>query len=207
MANKYSINLLQPELIPQTPLFSLNRVLLFWGVLLVLIVMVIGLGQYKLSSAKSLNSQLLIQKNQQQLLQNNLSLELSQQKADPQLIEQLATLKLLIASKKELHTNLTDNSKTYVAGFAKTMTELAQIHQANISLQKIVISHDDIGFMGLARTPDAVPLWMANFKQASLLSGKYFSHFKLTENKQHITEFVVSSKTPVGSLNALSGSQ
>ncbi|MBL4911253.1 MAG: hypothetical protein JKX78_14730 [Alteromonadaceae bacterium] len=202
MANKYSINLLQAELIPQTPLLSLNRVLMFFLALLLLMFMVIGLGQYKLSTSQNFNRQLLLGKNQQQLLQTNLSLQLSQRKADPQLVEQLQTLKLLIANKQVLHENLTDNSKTYVAGFAKTMTELAQIHQNDISLQNIVISHDDISFSGLARTPDAVPLWMANFKQASLLSGKYFSHFKLFENKQHVTEFVVSSNAPSESLGS-----
>jgi len=206
MTNKYSINLLQPELIPKTPLLSLKRVVSFWFASLVIMVMVIALGHYQLLSAKSLYSQTLVQKNQQQLLQDNLSLQLSQREVDPQLTEQLSTLTLLITNKKILHHNLTDNSKTYVAGFAKTMSELAQIYQPNISLQHIKISHDDISFSGLARTPDAVPAWMANFKQTSLLAHKYFSHLKLSENKQHITEFEVSSNTPTEQSNMQLGS-
>ena len=48
-------------------------------------------------------------------------------------------------------------------------------------------------FTGLARTPQAVPKWLAGFKQSKLLSGKAFVHFKLSKNEQNITEFVVSS--------------
>jgi hypothetical protein len=196
MMNKYTINLLQDELLPQKSLLSLKRIILLWSATLILMVMIIAIGQYQLSAAITKNVQLLNTQNQTALLQSNLSLQLSQRKPDPQLTEQLITLKLLINNKKILHENLTDVSKTYVAGFAKAMTELAQIHQKNISLQNIVISHDNISFAGLARTPDAVPLWMAGFKHASLLSGKYFSHFKLSENEQNVIEFVVSSSDP-----------
>jgi hypothetical protein len=39
-----------------------------------------------------------------------------------------------------------------------------------------------------------VPAWLAGFENSLLLSGKSFSHFKLSENEQHMTEFTVSSK-------------
>jgi len=196
MTNKYSINLLQAELLPKTPLLSLKRVVSLWILVLVLMLMIIGLGQYQLFAAAKQNVHLNTIKVQKVALQSDLSTKLSQRKTDPILLEKLSTLKLLTNSKRVLHASLTDGTKTYVAGFAKAMTELADIHQANVSLNTISISHDQMSFAGLARTPDAVPLWMAGFRQASLLSGKHFTHFKLTENKQHLTEFVVSSKAP-----------
>jgi len=197
MNNKYSINLLQAELLPKKPLLSLKRVVYLWAMVLVLMLMIMAIGQYKLINATKFSAQLKSEKTKKLAQQADLSLQLSQRKTDPALTEQLSTLKLLTQSKKVLHANLTDKSKTYVAGFAKAMTELADIHQANISLENIIISHDHISFSGLARTPESVPQWMAGFSQASLLSGKTFTHFKLTENKQHYTEFVVSSNSPV----------
>jgi len=73
---------------------------------------------------------------------------------------------------------------------------LANIHHKDISLQNISISHQNISFSGVARTPNAVPLWMSGFKDASLLRDKLFKYFKLAENKQHYTEFYVSSNQP-----------
>jgi len=194
MTNKYSINLLQADLLPTVPLLSLKRVVSLWVLVLVLMLMIIGLGQYQLFGATKKNAQLNNQKAQKVALQSDLTLKLSQRKTDPELVEKLSTLKMLTNSKRVLHASLTDGTKTYVAGFAKAMTELANIHQTNVSLNTISISHDQMSFSGLARTPDAVPLWMAEFRKASLLSGKHFTHFKLTENKQNLTEFVVSSK-------------
>jgi len=197
MSNKYSINLLQAELLPKKPLLSLKRVVYLWSFTLVLMLMVMAMGQYKLINANKLSAQLVSDKTNKITEQTALSTQLSQRKTDPVLTEKLSTLKLLTQNKKILHANLTDKSKTYVAGFAQAMTELADIHQANISLENILISHDNISFSGIARSPESVPLWMAGFSQASLLSGKTFTHFKLTENKEHYTEFVVSSKIPV----------
>jgi len=199
MTNKYSINLLQAELLPTVPLLSLKRVVSTWILVLVLMLMIIALGKYQLVGAAQKNAQLNNQKAQKVAQQSALSLKLSQRKTDPVLVEKLSTLKMLTNSKRVLHASLTDGSKTYVAGFAKAMTELAGIHQTNVSLNTISISHDQMSFSGLARTPDAVPLWMAGFRQASLLSGKHFTHFKLSENEQHLTEFVVSSKASVES--------
>jgi len=199
MTNKYSINLLQSELVPKKPLLSLKRVVNLWVIVLVLMLIVMAMGQYQLSKVNKLSTQLNNEKAKKIAQQTELSTQLSRRKTDPALTEQLSTLKLLTQNKRVLHANLTDMSKTYVAGFAKVMTQLSDIHQANISLENILISHDNISFSGIARSPDSVPLWMAGFSKASLLSGKTFTHFKLTENKQHYTEFVVSSNNPAES--------
>lgn len=199
MSHKYSINLLQAELLPKKPLLSLKRVIYLWVLAIVLMLMITAMGQYKLIKANKHGAQLNSVKVIKVAQQTKLSSQLSLRKTDPALTEQLSTLKLLTQNKKVLHANLTDKSKTYVAGFAKAMTELADIHQANISLENIVISHDNMSLSGIARTPESVPLWMAGFNQTSLLSGKTFTHFKLTENKQHYTEFVVSSNNPAES--------
>jgi len=80
------------------------------------------------------------------------------------------------------------------------MNELAQLHHQDIRLQTININNDNMTFSGLALTPEAVPAWLAGFENSLLLSGKSFSHFKLSENEQNITEFMVSSKAQEVSL-------
>ncbi len=196
MSKKYEINLLQPELLPKSPLLTLSRVIKLWIVVFVISIGAGIYGQLQLTNIQNQNKLLNVDKSRKLVLQEELTAKVASHRTDPLLNAQLETLKTLIANKKILYTNLTDRSKTYVAGFAQAMSELAKIHHKDISLQHISISHDNISFTGIARTPNAVPTWMAEFKNAYLLSGKLFKHFELSESKQGYTKFFVSSNQP-----------
>lgn len=191
---KFTINLLQPELLPKKVLLTLSRAVGVW--VLVLLMMLAWLAQTHYSQ-NTLKTQLtVVQQENQQLTkqQNSLATQLSARKVDRMLSDKLATLKLIMDSKQALHEKLTNGSNTYVAGFAGAMGDLAQLHHQDIRLEAISINKDDMTFFGLALTPEAVPAWLSGFENSALLSGKSFSHFKLTENDQHLTEFMVSSK-------------
>jgi len=193
-ANKHSINLLQAELLPKKVLLTLTRVFTVWC--LVLFVMV-GWAVATHYTQQSLKEKLTVlqQENSKQTKQlETLTAQLTSRKVDRQLTDRLATIKLLMSNKRALYEKLTDPNMTYVAGFATAMNELAQLHHQDIRLETININNDDMTFSGLALTPEAVPAWLAGFDNSLLLSGKSFSHFKLSENEQNITEFMVSSK-------------
>lgn len=199
-AQKYRINLLQSELLPEQVLLTLPRVILFWVVAFMLM---LGWGVVTHLQYQSIQQKLNVlqkEKVKQNKLLANLTTELTSRKVDSLLTEKLTTLKLLINNKQALHEKLTNPNKTYVAGFAIAMNELAQLHHQDIRLQTININNDNMTFSGLALTPEAVPAWLAGFENSQLLSGKSFSHFKLSENEQHITEFMVSSKAQEVSL-------
>ena len=193
-ANKYSINLLQAELLPEKVLLTLPRVVAVWC--LVLVVMV-GWGLLTNSNQQELKEKLAVLQQKNNEYTNQLEIfseQLATRKVDSQLAERLSTIKLLMGSKQALHAKLTNPNITYVAGFATAMDELAQLHHQDIRLQTININNEDMTFSGLALTPEAVPAWLAGFENSVLLSGKSFSHFKLSENKENVTEFMVSSK-------------
>jgi len=199
-AHKYRINLLQPELLPEQVLLTLPRVALLWVTAFMLM---LGWGVVTSFQHQSIQQKLNIlqkEKVKQDKLLANLTTQLTSRKVESQLVEKLTTLKLLINNKQALHEKLTNPNKTYVAGFAIAMNELAQLHHQDIRLQTININNDNMTFSGLALTPEAVPAWLAGFENSLLLSGKSFSHFKLSENEQHITEFMVSSKAQEVSL-------
>lgn len=193
-ANKYSINLLQAELLPEKVLLTLPRVVIVWC--LVLFVMV-GWGVVTNANQQSLKEKLTLLQQENNKYTNqleNFSAQLTARKVDSQLADRLSTIKILMGSKQALHAKLTNPNITYVAGFATAMDELAQLHHQDIRLQIININNEEMTFSGLALTPEAVPAWLAGFENSVLLSGKSFSHFKLSENKENITEFMVSSK-------------
>ncbi len=199
-AHKYRINLLQPELLPEQVLLTLPRVVLLWFAAFTLM---LGWGIVTNFQHQSLQQKLNVlqkEKVKQDKSFTNLTTQLTSRKVDSQLADKLTTIKLLMSNKQALHKKLTNPNKTYVAGFATAMNELAQMHHQDIRLQTININNDDMTFTGLALSPEAVPAWLAGFENSLLLSGKSFSQFKLSENEQHITAFMVSSKVKEVSL-------
>jgi Tfp pilus assembly protein PilN len=191
---KYQINLLQAELLPKSPPLTLQRVLLAWGLVLIVMLGIVFYVHAQLQQVTTQNQQLTALTNQQASLMSELEQQVKQHRADPALAEQLVKLKTVLKYKQALQHQLTNGETAYVAGFSGAMTELAQYHQADVSLQQVKINTHHMLYTGIAKTPDAVPLWLAGFNQSKLLSGMMFSHFKLTENEQKVTEFVVSSK-------------
>ncbi|MBL4940389.1 MAG: PilN domain-containing protein [Colwellia sp.] len=192
--NKFNINLLQAELLPEKILLTLPRVVVVW--FLVFFVMT-GWAVAAYYTQQSFQSELTIlqqEDSKKTKLLATLTAQLSARKVDSQLTDRLATIKLLMANKQALHAKLTDSKQTYVAGFSAAMDELAQLHHRDIRLEAININNDNMTFSGVALTPEAVPAWLAGFENSVLLSGKSFSHFELSENEQNIIKFMVSSK-------------
>jgi len=193
--NKYQINLLRPELLPEKVLLTLPRVVALWSLVLFLMI-TWGFTNYYIQAQLTAKLKVVQQKNTRYNKELSiLTSELDNRNVNNQLVEQLKTIKLLMANKQALQTKLTNPNETYVAGFAVAMNELSQMHRQDIRLQTIHINNEQITFSGLALTPEAVPAWLSGFDSSLLLSGKSFEYFKLSENEQNITEFMVSSKS------------
>lgn len=174
---KLTINLLQAELIPEKPLWTLKRVVFVWGAAFVLMFAWVFYSNFQLSQQTFEFNQANEQKHKNETLQAELELRVSQNRADTLLQEKLATLKLLLVNKKTLHKQLTDTSSTYAVGFSKAMTELSELHHQDVSLQKVHMNKSIMTFSGIARKPEAVPTWLAAFDNATFLSGQSFKHF------------------------------
>jgi len=192
--DKLTINLLQPELMPEKVLLTLPRVVSVWCLVLFIMVGWAVQTNYTQHSLKEKLSGLKQENSKYSNQLSTLTTQLAARKVDSKLADKLTTIKLLMSNKQALHAKLTNPNKTYVAGFAAAMDDLAQLHHQDIRLEVININNDNMTFTGLALTPEAVPEWLAGFENSVLLSGKSFSRFKLSENDQNITEFMVSSK-------------
>lgn len=193
LIKKTEINLLQPELLPAKALVTLNRVVFVWLLLLVAMMSWHQYATYQLAQAKQTQQTLhLDNKNKTQLIKE-LQQEIKLRKKDPALEAKLATLQVIMRNKQLLHARLTDPEQTYVAGFANAMTELAQHHHKDISLQQVIISGEHLQFSGVARKPAAIPKWLSGFEQSDVLAGKQFEHFHIYENEHKLTEFAIGS--------------
>jgi hypothetical protein len=198
---KNSINLLQADMLPEQPLVTLPRVVMLWSVVFLVMLSWAYLNDYQATKLAFKQQELLRIKTNQDTLLAQLQDKVKENRADAKVIEELAMLKMFLKNKSVLLGELSDPSHTSVAGFAASMTELSSMHHKDISLQYVNITHQDLTFSGVARTPDAVPAWLAKFESSKFLSGKSFINFSLNENEQELTEFLVSSKASSGAAN------
>ncbi|WP_077283903.1 PilN domain-containing protein [Cognaticolwellia aestuarii] len=195
---KYSINLLQADLLPAKALWTLNRVIAVWLAALVVMLALIFIAQMQLSRLNAVFQAESALNNSLNIQQQSLESTISANRKDADLLAKINMVKLVIANKQHLHQQLTDPTQTYSAGFSSAMVELAELHNKNISLQRVNIGNGNMTFSGIARTPDAVPNWLSGFESSTFLSGKRFVNFSLTENEEQLTEFVVSSAQAKG---------
>ena len=196
MNNKYSINLLQAELLPKQVLLTLKRVVISWLLVSSLMLVMAFFSQYQANNVAEQLKALNKVKVKQNKVLADLEKNIQQNKTDVKLTRELKTLKFVMSNKQALYQELTNRDTTYVGGFAKAMTDLSEMHSKNISLQKVFIDSENLTFSGLASTPGAVPAWLASFDSSSILSGKVFSNFSLNNvrnNGNDVIEFVVST--------------
>lgn len=198
MTTKNNINLLQAELFPEQPLLTLTRVAGAWFGLLLLMLIWGIVTELNYNKSAAIYDNLLKEKQQKQKLVKELELQLQNRQVSPALKRDLATIKLVMQHKDALLHKLTDSNETFAGGFVMAMNDLSAMHHQDIRLQTISIDAQNMTFTGQARTPQAVPAWLAGFKKSRLLSGKAFVQFKLAKNEQNITEFVVSSEVAEG---------
>ena len=198
---KNSINLLQADLLPKQALVTLTRVVMLWSVALLLMLSWTFLNQYQVETLSAKQLELSKIKTNQNNLLAELQEKVKANRASSTVIDELAMLKVFLKNKNVLLAELTDPTHTSVAGFAASMTELSMMHHKDISLQHVNITYQDLTFSGLARTPEAVPAWLAKFEESKFLSGKSFINFSLNENEQKLTKFLVSSKADAGNAN------
>ncbi|PSW09593.1 MSHA biogenesis protein MshI [Photobacterium rosenbergii] len=74
-------------------------------------------------------------------------------------------------------------------GYAGMMQQLSSAASGDISVQHLKVKGPQLNLEGLARTPDAVPAWLQEFKQYPSLSDRRFKLMSLGRNKQNIVTF------------------
>jgi len=193
MTTKQSINLLQPEIFPEKALLTLPKMLGVWLILLLVMIVWAVLTDVNFRQSEAKYNDLFKEQQQKQKLVTELESQLKNRQVSADLMNKLGRIKLVMQHKDALLDKLTDSDETFAGGFVMAMNDLSAMHHKDIRLQTISINANNMTFTGLARNPQAVPAWLAGFKNSRLLSGKAFVQFKLAKNDENITEFVVSS--------------
>ena len=191
--SKFFLNLLQDDLFPKKPVWSLTKTVQLWGASVVIMVV-----WYLWASSN--NTQLSVEANKLSLQEvqleeskNELENRIANNKANKELLAKVSNAQFILKHKNKLNDLLTNTSSTHAKGFSRAMTELSQRHHKDISIAQVKLADDFILLSGVARAPESVPTWLTSFENTTFLSGQHFAHFALQENEQGIIEFSVSS--------------
>ncbi len=190
---KYTVNLFHKNLLPKKPFINLTRVIVFW--FFILCCTLAWAFYLSVQSSDLLIEQKKLSTQENELKQLSLELEnkIKNSKLDPILQNKLSAIKMLIANKRGLHAHLTNVKSVNSQGFSSAMTELSKYHYKDISLQQFSILPDGITFTGLAKSPEAIPLWLTGFEKSDFFSGRKFSQLSMSENENQQTVFSISA--------------
>jgi len=191
--SKHSINLLSEDLLPKQATLTLGRVVGLWVAVLFVVVGATVYTGSNLTKMQQNFTQLSEEKVASDALLKDLEAQISVNRADQSLLDELEQLKTLVKLKsnvaEKLSTEVTDDS----FGYSSTMTALADLHHKDISLTRVAIVDDELTFIGSAKAADAVPQWLTGLEKSDLLKGLKFNQFSLSESEDKLTHFVVSS--------------
>ena len=190
---KYSINLLQADLIPPKIFWTLSRVASLFIIVLAIMLLEVAYIRVELNDLEPKFKTLSATSKSNKTTIKTLQAQINKDRKDSKLLTKLNTLKLLNNNKQHILDQLADPTKNYHSNFSDVMTMLAGFHSEKISLRGVQIDSGRIILSGVALSPDAVPSWLSGFDSSTFLSGKRFTNFTLSENEQQLTQFVVSS--------------
>ena len=103
VANKYSINLLQPELLPEKVLLTLPRVVLLWVTAFTLMLGWVIATDFQHQSLQDKLKVLQKEKIKEDKLLASLTTQITSRKVDSKLVDKLTTIKLVMSRKQGLH--------------------------------------------------------------------------------------------------------
>ncbi len=193
--NTFDINLYDSRLKPKVDRFTLQNVIISWGVGLAVVGMIVGYYQWKLNQ---LDNHLTVLSSQEQSYQQELGSLNQQLENHKPSAAKLAAIKRLqedIESKKSSLKVIDNFDEGMQIGYSGVMSSLAQLGKGNISLTKIYISGENVNFVGYARTPDMVPSWIQSFENELHLIGRTFDQLDIKTDEKGLVSFVLNTKS------------
>lgn len=191
---KTRVNLYSEEVRPRLELLTLNFALFCWLVSLLLLA---GIAGYIYMQKPSLQQQLMALQDTQtqksgQLEQ--LSARVSVRKQDASLVAELEQQQAQLDQQQTLLNALQQQENLKSRGFSPLLLALAERHEPQLALHKIIIQGADVRFEGQLLASDALPRWLEQLSDDSYFQHTRFNDARLFRDDQHNLHFVLDSK-------------
>lgn len=192
--NQSSINLYSDRLKPKADYFTLQNILISWGVGLFIAALIVGFYQWKLINLEERTQLLASQESRHQQELAVLNKKLEGHKPSAAKLAAIKRLKEDIESKRASLKVIDNFDEGMQIGYSGVMSNLTQLGKGNISLTKIFISGEDVNFTGYARTPDVIPNWVQSFESELHLVGRTFDQLEIKTDEKGLVSFILNTK-------------
>lgn len=188
------IDLYLESLKPKKEHLGLQTVLAGWGIVALSLFAAWG---WLVFEQQGLKRQAAALSSQQQTLDDQskqLKLQLAQHKPSADKLAAVERIKAEIEAQKSALNSLQNYELQDHAGFSGVMSALANINRTDIALNYIKVEGQYFDLKGLAKTPQAVPSWIKQFKQELDLVGRAFDKLTIGRNDQQVITFELNTK-------------
>lgn len=194
------INLFPLHLRPKKEFLTLTNVAISWGI--VAAIMLSLFGFYSIQNAKFNDQAENVRREADHLTQELKSVQdqVVAHKPTPSKVAALERLKLEIKDKKRSLQAIGDFDTAEQAGYSGVMSSLSELDTRDISVSSIVLDKQKLNLSGLARTPDSVPRWVAQFKNEVDLVGRNFEQLVIGRNENDVVTFQLVTSVDKGAL-------
>ncbi|MDG3084802.1 MSHA biogenesis protein MshI [Vibrio hannami] len=195
------INLFPSYLKPKKELLTLNNTAILWGSMTVIMLSVYGYYTVQNTNHQKQAADITREVNQLNQELKVVQGQVAAHKPTPSKISAIERIKIEVEGKKNALDAISKFDTAEKVGYSGVMTSLSELDTNDISISSIALEKQKLSLSGLARTPDSVPRFVAQFKNEVELIGRSFEQLTIGRNENDIVTFQlttsVDSKTQI----------
>ncbi|WP_299072266.1 hypothetical protein [uncultured Paraglaciecola sp.] len=193
---KNRVNLYHPEFHPKLQLLTLPVVIGCWVLSLCVCGLIYVFLANQQQALKADLTKVQHNKQQQELLVNELQNALDNRKVDPKLLKQVQESQQLIDLKKRVLNELTAQEQLKSKGYSNLMLDLASYNQNGLWLQRITLDGARVVIEGAATDSTLVPKWLSFIGKTDYFNGQKFADTRLYRDAEQQLNFAISTGNP-----------
>lgn len=190
----FSVNLYPEHLKPKRDYFTFSVVTGVWGATALILLLVYAFTYWQIKTVDSQLAEVNVQSQQLRQQLSEMQSRLNKHKPSSEKQAAIERLKVKIRAQEASLAAISRYDTSLQTGHSAMMLSLAKLGRNDISLTEIQIEGSHLDVRGLARTANAVPNWINQFKQETTLVGRSFDKVRIGRNDDDVIMFELKTQ-------------
>lgn len=194
IAQPLCINLFHPGMRPKPELLSAPKMLVVWALSVAVIMVIAGVQHWHSRSLEQDITERQALLTEKQSLSQQLTEKIKNHLPSRQLEADVEIAKQKLETLQHTLAAVHQHDAALQQGYAAVFDELATIARGDISVDGIYVSRNSLDLEGQTASPDAVPAWVAEFRQLPTLASHSFEQMRLSRSDSPYLHFSLFSE-------------
>lgn len=190
---KTRINLFSQSLLPPKLLLSFKQVNILSSTVIIFALLAFGTSYWFLNQTQAELELVRAEKRQLDQSKSQLEQELNARVPDQKLVQRANLEQQQLDLKRLLLGELSKREALTSQGYSQLFTELAQVSDSSVWLERIQVKDQDYKFQGYSQHPESVPLWLEKLKLTETFKGQAFATMSMNRGEGEPLAFVLTS--------------